>query len=219
VGAAAERIGAAVGDRGHQGLVNNAGNAVAGPLELIGLDELRAQLEVNVVGLVAVTQALLPLLRTGHGRIVNVGSIGGRIALPLAGPYAASKFAVEAITDSLRRELRPWGIQVAVVEPGAVATPIWDKGDAAAEQQIAAASPEGRALYGPAMDAMRRVAMNEGRNGVAPEQIAKHIHHALTAARPRTRYLIGAGTKARVLAQRVLGDRRFDALIERAVRG
>jgi NAD(P)-dependent dehydrogenase (short-subunit alcohol dehydrogenase family) len=219
VRAAADHIAAAVGDGGLQGLVNNAGIAVAGPLELIGLDDFRAQFEVNVVGVVAVTQALLPLVRAGHGRIVNVSSIGGRVALPLAGPYAASKFAVEALSDSLRRELRPWGIEVSVVNPGAVATPIWDKGDAAAEAQLAAIPPEGRALYGDAMDAMRRVAMREGRNGAPPEKIAERIHHALTASRPRTRYLVGASTKARVLAQRVLGDRRFDAVVARAVRG
>ncbi|HEY7923524.1 MAG TPA: SDR family oxidoreductase, partial [Vicinamibacteria bacterium] len=111
-------------------LVNNAGIAIAMPLEFVPLDELRHQLEVNVVGQVAVTQAFLPVLRRARGRIVFVGSIAGRSALPFLGPYAASKHALEAIADSLRVELRPWGIHVAIVEPGSIRTPIWTRGAA-----------------------------------------------------------------------------------------
>src|SRR5205814_628540 len=109
--------------RGLAGLVNNAGIAVASPLEFVPMDEFRKQIEVNLIGQVAVTQAFIPLLRKGRGRVVNVGSIGGKVALPLLGPYAASKFAMEGLTDSLRRELMPWGISVSILEPGGVATP------------------------------------------------------------------------------------------------
>ena len=112
---------------GLSGLVNNAGIAIGSPLELIPLQQLRRQLEVNVVGQIAVTQAVLPLLRRAHGRIVNMGSIAGRGTIPMMGPYSASKHALEALTDALRLELYPWGIEVSIIEPGAVATPIWDK--------------------------------------------------------------------------------------------
>src|SRR5215213_5395948 len=125
-----------LGDVPLAGLVNNAGIAVAAPLEYLPIDRLRQQLEVNLIGQVAVTQALLPLLRAAAGRIVNVSSIGGRIALPLAGPYAASKFGLEAVSDSLRRELRHLGVDVVVIEPGGIKTPIWKKGNAAAEEML-----------------------------------------------------------------------------------
>src|SRR5204862_4889771 len=114
-------------DDGVAGLVNNAGMAVGSPFEVVGLDDLRHQLEVNFVGQVAVTQAFLPLLRLARGRVVNVGSVGGRMALPFNGPYHASKYAMEAFTDSLRAELLPWGMRVVVVEPGTIDTPIWEQ--------------------------------------------------------------------------------------------
>src|SRR5215475_8847089 len=124
---AAELITRRVGDVGLAGLVNNAGIAIGSPLEVIPIDLLRRQFEVNVFGQIAVTQAFLPLLRKGHGRIVNMGSIAGRATIPLMGPYSASKFALEALTNALRLELQPWGIPVSVIEPGATATPIWEK--------------------------------------------------------------------------------------------
>ncbi len=116
-----------VGREGLSGLVNNAGIAIGSPLELIPLPELRRQFEVNVIGQIAVTQALLPLIRRARGRIVNMGSIAGRGTIPMMGPYSASKFALEALTDALRLELYPWGIEVSIIEPGAIATPIWSK--------------------------------------------------------------------------------------------
>lgn len=128
------------------GLVNNAGISLGGPLEFLDIDRLRLQLEVNVVGLVAVTQALLPLLRRGPGRIVNIGSIGGRVTSPFMGPYCASKYAVEALSDALRMELGPWGIHVSVVEPGPVHSPIWDKGREQYREYAAAMPARARAL-------------------------------------------------------------------------
>ena len=128
IAAARDRVSEEVGTAGLAGLVNNAGIAVPGPLEHLPIDEFRRQMEVNLVGQVAVTQAFLPLLRTARGRVVNIGSIGGRVALPMLGPYAASKHAMEGISDSLRRELRPWGMQVSIVRPGPIATDIWESG-------------------------------------------------------------------------------------------
>jgi NAD(P)-dependent dehydrogenase (short-subunit alcohol dehydrogenase family) len=199
------------------GLVNNAGVAITGPLEYLPIDELRRQLEINVVGQVAVTQAFLPRIREGHGRIVNISSIGGRVALPLAGPYAASKFAIEAISDSLRRELRPWGIHVAAVEPGAVATPIWDKGSAAAEGLMQDMPPEVMERYGEIITTLRGEAAKLATEGVDPIEVAKVIEHALTASKPKTRYLVGRDAKIRARAAKVTPDRVMDAAIGRAL--
>lgn len=219
ISVAVEEVRGAVGARGLHGLVNNAGIAVSGPVEHVPLDEWRRQLEINVVGQVATIQAFLPLIRAARGRIVNVSSIGGRIALPLAGPYAASKFALEAISDTLRRETRGHGIQVALIEPGGVKTPIWDKGLAEADERQAQMPPEGEALYGDLIRAMRReVDRIANDTGMEPEQVADRIVHALTARRVRTRYLIGGDARLRWAAAKRLPDRAFDALVARALR-
>ncbi len=215
--AAAARVREAVGDRGLAGLVNNAGVAVSAPLEFIPIPELRRQLEVNLIGQVAVTQAFLPLLRQARGRIVNIGSIGGRVALPFVGPYAATKFALEAITDSLRRELRGTGVEVSIVRPGGIATPIWDRGLGTAEELRADFPPEAEALYGKALDAVRNAAAETGRSGLPPERVAEDVEHALTASRPRTRYLVGRDARARAALAKVLPDRVFDRLVARAL--
>jgi NAD(P)-dependent dehydrogenase (short-subunit alcohol dehydrogenase family) len=202
------------------GLVNNAGVAVTAPVEALPPDALRRQLDVNVVGQMAVTQAFLPLLRAGGGRIVNVSSIGGRVALPLAGPYAASKFALEALSDSLRRELRGQGVGVVVIEPGGIKTPIWDKGTAEADELIESASPETRERYAPLERALRKEARRIAtESGLPPSAVAETIGRALTARRPRTRYLVGRDAKSRALAARILPDRAMDTLIARALRG
>src|SRR5919112_3166992 len=165
-------------ERGLRGLVNNAGIAVSGPIEFIPLDELRQQLEVNLVGQVAVTQAFLPNVREAKGRIVNVSSIGGRLALPLVGPYAASKFGLEAVSDSLRRELRPWGIHVALIEPGGVKTPIWDKGRAMADRVEAQMGDEARSRYGKLAQRIRAETEKIPERGVDPDEVAKAIEQA-----------------------------------------
>src|SRR5215210_5850427 len=146
-----------LGGRPLAGLVNNAGVAVSSPLEHVPIDELRRQLEINLVGQIAVTQALLPGLRAARGRIVNVSSIGGRMALPLAGPYNASKFALEGASDALRQELRG-KVGVILIEPGGVKTPIWSKGGAAADDLMAGMGPEVEREYGGLIAAMRREA-------------------------------------------------------------
>ena len=217
VAAATEEIGTAVGAGGLAGLVNNAGIAIAGPLEFLPIEEFTRQLDVNVVGVVRTTQAMLPLIRAARGRIVNISSIGGRVALPMVAPYNASKFAVEAISDSLRRELRPWGIQVAVIEPGAVATPIWDKSLAVADDIRAGAPPEMEERYGAVIDKVREESMKNARDGVPPRQVAEAVAHALTAPKPRTRYLVGRDAKVRARVAAVLPDRAMDAAIGRAL--
>ena len=196
------------------GLVNNAGIAVAAPLEFLPLDQLRRQLEVNVIGQVAVTQQFLPALRAARGRIVNVSSIGGRVALPLVSPYNASKFALEAISDSLRRELRGQGVEVVLIEPGAIKTPIWGKGNETADQIQEGMPPEAEQLYGPMIAALRRetVKISE-QTGIEPREVAEVIGRALTAKKPRTRYLVGREAKIRGAAARVMPDRMMDRAI------
>jgi NAD(P)-dependent dehydrogenase (short-subunit alcohol dehydrogenase family) len=216
--AAVDELARRVGDEPLAGLVNNAGISVSGPLEFVPLDEWRRQLEVNVVGQVAVTQALLPALRRGRGRIVNIGSVGGRVAVPLLGPYNASKFALEGITDSLRRELRPLGVHVAIVEPGAVATRIWEKGTAAADETLANAPPEAEQVYGPTIAAVRGLAEQAARQAIPPEEVAKAVEHALTAPRPRTRYPVGRDAKQRIRLAGLISDRAFDALMARMMK-
>jgi NAD(P)-dependent dehydrogenase (short-subunit alcohol dehydrogenase family) len=209
---------AEVGERPLAGLVNNAGVAVAGPLELVPIDDLRRQLEINVVGQVAVTQAFIPALRAGRGRIVNVSSIGGRIALPLMGAYAASKFALEAISDSLRRELADQGIEVVVVEPGGVKTPIWEKGRAEADAMLEQMPDEAVERYRAKVDRVREFSHEIAeRTGVEPEEVARAIGRALTERRPRTRYLVGRDARTRVPASKFVPDRVLDRMIAREI--
>jgi NAD(P)-dependent dehydrogenase (short-subunit alcohol dehydrogenase family) len=212
--AAVQQLGVAPLD----GLVNNAGISVSGPLEFVPLDEWRRQLEVNVIGQVAVTQAFLPALRRAKGRIVNISSVGGRVAVPLLSPYNASKFAIEGLSDSLRRELRPLGVQVALVEPGAIATEIWRKGTATAADLLADAPPEAVEVYGPTIAAIRAQAGEATDRAIPPEEVAKAVEHALTAPKPKTRYVVGSDAKQRILASALLPDRTFDALMARALK-
>jgi NAD(P)-dependent dehydrogenase (short-subunit alcohol dehydrogenase family) len=209
-----------LGDAPLAGLVNNAGIAVSAPLEFVPIEELRRQLDVNLVGQVAVTQAFLPALRRGRGRIVNVSSIGGRVALPLGGPYAASKFGLEGISDSLRRELGQFGIEVSVVQPGGVKTPIWSKGEETAEEIAADLPPEAEQLYGDMVEVLRREAHRIAeRDGMEPSRVARVIGHALTARRPKTRYLVGRDAKTRWAVAKRVPDRVMDRLIARVFSG
>jgi NAD(P)-dependent dehydrogenase (short-subunit alcohol dehydrogenase family) len=218
VAAAAQHIRDAASNTGLAGLVNNAGIAVAGPLEFIPIDEFRRQLEVNVTGVLRTTQALIPLLRQARGRIANISSIGGRVAVPMVGPYNASKFALEGMSDALRRELRPWGIHVALIEPGAVATPIWEKSIELAETIERNAPPGVRERYGEVMDVVRKQSEKNRTDGVPPQEVAEAVAHALTADKPKTRYLVGRDAKIRGPIAKVLPDRLMDATIARALR-
>jgi NAD(P)-dependent dehydrogenase (short-subunit alcohol dehydrogenase family) len=211
---------ASLGDGPLAGLVNNAGIAVAAPLEFLPVDQLRHQLEVNLVGQVAVTQAFLPALRAGRGRIVNVSSIGGRVAMPLLGAYNASKFGLEAFSDSLRRELFPHGVDVIVVEPGGVKTPIWRKGDELATELLDGMPAEAGRLYGSMIATLRRETTKIAtETGIEPRGVAEVIGRALTAKRPRARYLVGRDAKVRGPVAALLPDRVMDRIVARAMRG
>jgi len=218
VAAAAERVAReseASSRGGLDALVNNAGIGIGGPLELISAEDLRKQFDVNVFAQVAVTQALLPALRRAGGRIVFVSSIGGRVAMAFTAPYAASKHAIEAFGDALRVELRSSGVQVALVEPGSVATPIWDKSRAEADRVVI--PPELQDAYGRIPAAMDKVLKDTARRGVPPEQVAATIERALTAPRMRARYVVGRDAKAMLLVRRLLPDLVFDKVARRAL--
>lgn len=200
---------------GLDALVNNAGIGVGGPLELVSEEDLRRQFDVNVFAQVAVTRALLPALRSAQGRLLFVSSIGGRVAMAFTAPYAASKHAVEALADALRVELRTSGVQVALIEPGSVATPIWDKGRAEAEK--VAIPPELAAQYGHVPAAMAKVLDSTAARGVPPEQVAQVIAGALSAKRMRARYVVGRDAMAMLALKRLLPDLWFDRFARRAL--
>ncbi len=209
IAAAAERIGELYG------LVNNAGIPVPGAVELLTLEDLRRQLEVNLIGAVAVTQACLPMLRAGRGRIVNVTSVGGRVATPYMSAYHASKFALEAVSDSLRRELIPQGVDVIAIEPGSIATPIWSKGQEHGASVEVPAELEG--VYGDEFEVALKAAAEADRRGLAPEVAAEAIAGALTTRRPKARYVVGRDARGMIAAQSLLPTRLFDRLMRRAM--
>jgi NAD(P)-dependent dehydrogenase (short-subunit alcohol dehydrogenase family) len=195
-------------------LVANAGIAIAAPLEFLPEEELARQLDVNVVGQFRVVQPLLPLLRRSHGRVVLMGSIGGRSALPFLGAYAMSKFALEAFADSLRVEVAPWGMHVAIVEPGTIATAMWTKPQRALDEF----PPQAAQLYGERIERFRRLAAGRSAKGVPAEEVAKAVEHALTSPRPRTRYVVGPDARKRAQVQR-LPDRLRDRVLTRFLFG
>jgi len=197
-------------------VVNNAGIAVAGPLEVLPLDALRRQFEVNVFGALAVTQAFLPLLRASRGRIVNVSSIGGRSASPFVGAYCASKHALEALSDALRMELRQFGIRVCIIEPGRVRTPIWERSSKAGRERLNALAPDTIAPYQKSLSAMLTYTERARSRGSTPERVAQTIERALTDLRPRARYLIGTDAHMQLALARLpepLRDRIFAAVL------
>jgi NAD(P)-dependent dehydrogenase (short-subunit alcohol dehydrogenase family) len=197
IAAAARDIQGAVGAAGLAGLVNNAGIAVSGPIELVPLRELRREFEVNVFGQVAVTQAFLPLIRAARGRIVNVGSVGAKFALPFFGPLNSSKAAFESINDSLRMELRRWGIRVVLVSPGSIRTAAEAKLLADSEEVVKAFPEEGKARYADSYRAFVRSVLELESHGAGPELMAEIVHRALTVRSPRSHYPVGP--KSRLL--------------------
>jgi NAD(P)-dependent dehydrogenase (short-subunit alcohol dehydrogenase family) len=216
--AAAETVGAALGADRLRGVVNNAGVAVGGPLEFIDLDEVRRQLEVNVIGQLAVTQAFLPILRDQgppDPRIVFTSSIGGRVAAPFVGPYAASKHAVNGIAESLRRELLPWGFRVSVLAPATVTTPIWDKASDDVVAVVDSLPPRGIELYGKAIATMRTIVAGANEAGIPPSEVADAAHHALFSRRPKAEYLIGREAKMMAAASTLIPYRLFDKAVLR----
>lgn len=210
--AAAKQAMQELAPNGLGGLVNNAGTSLGGPLEHLPVHRLREHLEVNIVGHVAVTQICIDALRRATGRIVFVGSIGGRLSAPYLGPYSASKHALAALTDALRRELRADGMAVSLVEPGAVNTPIWDKAAEEVERTIADLPPAGRERYGRPIERVSRELEAARKRAVPPERVASAIEHALTARRPHTRYVIGADARIQAVLAR-FPDRVVDAVM------
>lgn len=216
--AARDAVARATGAHGLQGLVNNAGIALAGPLEYFPPEALQQQLEVNVVGVQRVTRAFLPLIRRGKGRIVQVSSISGRFVYPFMGPYAASKFALEGLSDALRRELAAWNIPVILVEPASIRTPIWEKSLRQAEVLERSLPPEVQALYGRHMRQVRAWAQQTAQHGTPVEAVVEVIWKALTARRPRIRYVVGRRAWVLALLGRLLPDGWQDALVKRVFR-
>lgn len=215
IAAAFDTVRAEVGERGLDGVVNNAGVARGGPLELLPVDEWRDQFEVNVFGQVAVTQAALPLVRRATGRVVFVGSIAGRVATPFMAPYAASKHAIEAVAESLWHELRPWGIHVAVVEPGVTATPIWRKGRETLDRLTGELGAEAEAHYGHIFDQFAGSIDENDRKGIPALEVAKRVEHALVSPRPRPRYLVGTDARVAGFADKLLPDSLMELAVQK----
>jgi NAD(P)-dependent dehydrogenase (short-subunit alcohol dehydrogenase family) len=199
-------------------VVNNAGIVVHGPMEAVTPNELRRQFEVNVIGQLAVTQAVLPRLRRSHGRIVFVSSIHGKVSLPLLGSYCASKFAIEAAADALRLELRPWKIAVVVVEPGTTDTDLWRTADTLVHEAEAAMSPEHRGLYARHLFGMKQSLSTWPRWVSPPEKVAEAVAGALTAPRPRARYVVGLGARMQLVALTNLPTAARDRLLRASAR-
>lgn len=213
ISAAGRRVAEAVGDNGLWGLVNNAGISVAGPLELLPLPDVRRQFEVNVIGVLAVTQMFLPLLRKGHGRLVNISSIAGRASTPFLGAYCGSKFALEAMSDAWRLELAPWAIPVSIIEPGAIQSKIWQRAAMSATRMLDGVTPELFRLYQQPLSRMQTAIARVAARAIPAEVVARAVAHALADSRPRTRYLVGNDARLRALLKWILPDRIQDRLV------
>lgn len=218
IAAAAGEVAGKVGEDGLWGLVNNAGICISAPLEVVPTDVLRRQLEVNVVGQLAVTQAFLPLLRASRGRLVNVTSGLGTVAIPYLGPYSAAQFAKEGMSDALRRELAPMGVSVSVVSPGSIWTPIWAKIAQDGQDALAAAPTAVADLYRATF--LRFLHFNEQTakdSKTQPVEVATAILAALTSVKPKTRYRVGADVRRGTFLARVLPDSAIDSMFSKIV--
>jgi NAD(P)-dependent dehydrogenase (short-subunit alcohol dehydrogenase family) len=213
IAAMVERVSTAVGGTGLDGLVNNAGTTLPCPIEYLALGGFRRQLEVNLIGPLAVTQALLPLLRQGQGRVVNVTSAAGRAGVPFMAPYVAAKHGLEGLSDVMRLEFRQLGIHVSIIEPGFVGTAMGAKLQTDTATAIRALPDEGQRRYGPSLQKVAENIEQHAATGSPPEVVADDVMHALTSRRPRTRYPSGAGASRLLLMRRILPDRRFDRII------
>jgi NAD(P)-dependent dehydrogenase (short-subunit alcohol dehydrogenase family) len=198
-------------------LVNSAGIAVGGALETVPLDDLRRILEVNVIGQVALTQALLPMLRATGGKVVFVGSLGGRVAFPNVAPYHASKFAIEALGDSLRAELRPQDVSVSIVEPGTISTPIWSKARAQVDSLRASLEGETKDLYDESLERFQQRLASAEEKGERPEKVAEVVAKALESGSPNARYHVGRGVGSLILMRALAPAKYFDLLLRRVV--
>jgi NAD(P)-dependent dehydrogenase (short-subunit alcohol dehydrogenase family) len=213
VAAIADRVARDPLGRPLRALVNNAGISANAPVETLPIAEWRRLFEVNLFGHVAMTQALLPSLRRNGGTVVNISSVGGRVALPTYGAYAGSKFALEAVSDSLRREVSGLGVKVVVVEPGAVKTEMLERGVANADRLKAGMAIDQLERYGDLVAAISEQARSFGENGVSAESAARVIARAAAASHPRTRYTIGRDAAILARLVRVLSDRFLDRVV------
>jgi NAD(P)-dependent dehydrogenase (short-subunit alcohol dehydrogenase family) len=218
ISSAKQEVESAVGTDGLVGLVNNAGVGGGGPIEFLPLDDLRDTLEVNLVGQVAVTQAFLPQLRKAKGTIVFIASIGGRVASPFMSPYNTSKFGIEALGESLRHELKPWDIDVAVVEPGSIDTEIWSKGADTMSDRVSKMPEDARRLYGRQLSRFGEVLTETAGRGIPPEKVAQVIHKAIRSDKPKHRYLVGTDAKVGARLKGTLPDRTFSKLAGRQIK-
>jgi NAD(P)-dependent dehydrogenase (short-subunit alcohol dehydrogenase family) len=197
-------------------LVNNAGIVVGGPVEGVPLDDLRRQLEVNLIGQVAVTQAVMARLRASRGRVVFVSSLSGRVATPMTGPYNASKFALEGLVDALRMEVRPWGVGVVLVEPAQTDTDMWRDADSSLDESVAALAPEHRELYAKHIAGWRKSIPRSQRMASSVDGVAAAIEQALTARRPRARYVVGLGPRVQGAMASLTPTAVMDAVLRAA---
>jgi NAD(P)-dependent dehydrogenase (short-subunit alcohol dehydrogenase family) len=197
-------------------VVNNAGIVVGGPVEAVPLDDLRRQLEVNLVGQVAITQAVMPRLRESRGRALFVSSLSGRVATPMTGPYNASKFALEGLVDALRMEVRPWGVRVILVEPAQTDTDMWREANSALDEAVEALAPEQRELYAKHIEGWRRSIPRSQKMASSVDRVAETIERALTARRPRARYVVGVGPRVQGAMASLTPTAAMDAVLRSA---
>jgi NAD(P)-dependent dehydrogenase (short-subunit alcohol dehydrogenase family) len=217
IASARDEVGRAVGEAGLAGLVNNAGVTFASPLEFASLEELRCLFEVNVFGLLAITQTFLPLLRLARGRLVNISSMATQAIAPFHGPYSASKLCVNGLSTALRLELMPLGVGVSTILCGNVRTPMWDKGIRLTEQLIEHFPPDAPQLYGAALRQVQAYYERIGRQGISPEAAARAIAEALTARRARNTYFVGPDARLFAILQLLVHGRLRDWVVMRTI--
>jgi NAD(P)-dependent dehydrogenase (short-subunit alcohol dehydrogenase family) len=219
IGNARNRVKRAVGDEGLKALFNNAGIGGGGPIEFMPLEDFRQVVDVNLIGQIAVTQAFLPLIRQAERpTILFTSSIGGRIASPFLSPYNATKFAIEALADCLRRELAPWGIRVVLIEPGSIDTEIWAKGRETMADRVSALDEEAKRLYGAQLARYGEVLEETAAAGIPPEKVARVVERAIRKPNPKPRYLVGTDAKIAAKLSAALPDRTFDRVLRRQMK-
>jgi NAD(P)-dependent dehydrogenase (short-subunit alcohol dehydrogenase family) len=213
IDSAAFQITGIVKDFGLWGLVNNAGIAVAGPMEFMPMERIREQFDINFFGQISVTQKFLPLIRQGKGRIVNISSKEGILSMPLVGPYCASKFALEAFSDTLRLELKQWNIPVAIIQPGTIATQIIEQSISSAEECVRDLPRHAGELYDECFIAARKTAAKVLKAAIPPDKVARTILKALTDKKPKSRYTVGIDARALSIMKKLIPDTMMDKII------
>lgn len=210
---AAKTLGKITDKEGLKGIVNCAGTIFSGPLESIPRRQWFEQYDVNLFGTMAVTQAMLPMIRKGQGRIINIGAVGGGLSLPFFGAIASSKIAFQAVNDCLRRELHPWGIRVIIIEPGGIDTPANDKMLESVKAHLNEVNEISKKRYGKSMESFTKWAYKKHQTNLKPNQVAKVVFKAFKSKYPKTRYRLGWDSRSAALAKWILPDKIFDRII------